>query len=87
MVDDYENYAWSMAMFLPKYEGSQSKFFTEKTTCENDGDLNRIVLRIVFRTPAAAMRSDYNGLDMYTVSMIFSEKIINSLNKFYKIIR
>lgn len=81
MVDDYENYAWSMAMFLPKYEGSQSKFFTEKTTCENDGDLNRIVLRIVFRTPAAAMRSDYNGLDMYTSSVLGIDryKIANNL--------
>ena len=53
-------------MYLPKYDGS-SDFFTKKQKDENYGDLNRIFCRIVFRTPAAALRSDYNGLDMYTV--------------------
>jgi hypothetical protein len=66
-IDDLEQYSWSMGMYLPKYDGS-SNFFVGKAKSENSGNLDRIFCRIVFRTPAAALRSDYNGLDMYTVS-------------------
>lgn len=67
---EYENYAWSMGMYIPKYDGDENNFFTKKSENENQGTLNRIILRIVFRTPAAAQRSDYNGLDMYTSSVL-----------------
>lgn len=67
-VEDLEQFSWSMGAYFPKYEGGE--FFTKKSKNENDGDLDRIFFRIVFRTPAAAPRSDYNGLDMYTVSIL-----------------
>lgn len=54
-------------MFMPTYTSGDS-FFTEQSSNENEGNLDRIFCRIVFRFPAAALRSDYNGLDMYTVS-------------------
>ena len=54
-------------MFMPPYTDQES-FFTVQSSNENDGNLNRIFCRIVFRFPAAALRSDYNGLDMYTVN-------------------
>jgi len=67
-VEDLEQFSWSMGAYFPKYEGGE--FFTKKSKNENDGDLDRIFFRIVFRTPAAAPRSDYNGLDMYTSSVL-----------------
>lgn len=70
MVEKMDKYSWSMGMFLPKYEANNEEFFSKKNANENEGVLNRIVLRITFRTPAAAARSDINGLDMYTSSVL-----------------
>ncbi len=58
-------------MYLPKYESQKDNYFFAKNgqinSNENTGNLNRIFARIVFRTPVANLRSDFNGLDMYTV--------------------
>lgn len=48
-------------MFLPEL----NKIGNEN---ENQGNLNRIICKINFRSPAAALRSDMSSLDFYTVS-------------------
>ena len=39
-----------------------------KPTNEEDNKQKRIFCRILFRTPVSNLRSDINGLDLYTVS-------------------
>lgn len=53
-----------MAMYLPQY--------TIKKTQEylSSSHLKYTVCRIVFRTPVANLRSDMNGLDLYTSSVL-----------------
>lgn len=56
-------FSWSMATFFPEInkKGDQN---------ENKGKLNRIVCKVLFRSPAAAARSDINGLDIYYGSVL-----------------
>ena len=43
---------------------------------EEKGDkLEHVYCRVVFRTPVTNLRSDMNGLDLYTVSYIIINKI------------
>lgn len=65
-------------MYLPEYDKSKinlhaSEFFplTVKYIENDEGNsanLKKIFCRIVFRTPVTNLRSDINGLDLYTVS-------------------
>ena len=50
-----DHYSFSAGMYLPEY-GS------ERT-------LNKLFFKILFRSPAVGVRSDFNGLDLYTVSI------------------
>ena len=64
-------------MYIPEYDKSKidhqtSEFFPSnvKFIKNNDGNsvkLKKIFCRIVFRTPVTNLRSDINGLDLYTV--------------------
>lgn len=70
-IDKLEQYSFSMSMFYPEYRGGHDGFFPPKSVKRsNPGDkrLDFIYSRILFRAPVANMRSDYNGLDLYTVS-------------------
>ena len=64
-------------MYIPEYDKDkidlkQSNFFPSDTVIVPDtGDrLNRIFCRIVFRASASSLRSDFNGLDLYTVNFL-----------------
>lgn len=51
-------------MFLPKYEDPKSPVSQEY----NPGKLSKISARILFRSSSNLVRSDFNGLDLYTVT-------------------
>lgn len=67
-------------MYLPQYDKSKidltkSEFFSSNIDLIKDNEmdsdkLKRIFCRIVFRTPVTSLRSDINGLDLYTVSLL-----------------
>ena len=55
-------------MYLPEYSRNNVEtLFDNQSNGEEEGYLKRIFCRIVFRTPVANLRSDINGLDLYTV--------------------
>jgi len=64
-------------MYIPEYDKSKidlrtSEFFPSnikfiKNDDGNSGTLKKIFCRVVFRTPVTNLRSDINGLDLYTV--------------------
>lgn len=65
-IDKFEQYSISSAMFLPKYEDPKSPVSQEY----NPGKLSKISARILFRSSSNLVRSDFNGLDLYTSSVI-----------------
>ncbi len=73
-VQDFEQYSYSLAMYIPEYDKSKidlkkSNFFPSNTVNipETGDKLNKIFCRIVFRASVSSLRSDFNGLDLYTV--------------------
>jgi len=90
-INDFEQYSWSMAMYLPEYSRDNVEtFFDNQQTGEDEGYLKRIFCRIVFRTPVANLRSDINGLDLYTSSVLgidrytIATKLFKKLNQIGK---
>ena len=67
-IDVLEKYSFSMAMFLPEYKIDSHKFFYEMPK------LNSRICRIMFRTPVTNLRSDINGLDLYTSSVLGTDR-------------
>jgi hypothetical protein len=57
-----------MAMFLPEYYTEKTKFFYQTPKSNN------IICRIMFRTPVTNLRSDINGLDLYTSSVLGADR-------------
>ncbi|CAF3363057.1 unnamed protein product [Rotaria sp. Silwood1] len=55
-VDDLKEYSFSFGMFLPPMNESSA-----------NGHQMPVVCRLVFRNPVTNLRSDMNGLDLYTV--------------------
>ena len=77
-INDFEQYSWSMAMYLPEYSRDNVEtLFDNQQTGEDEGYLKRIFCRIVFRTPVANLRSDINGLDLYTVNILIKKHFID----------
>ena len=76
-------------MYFPEYDKSKlnhhaSDFFPFdvnfiKTDETNSGKLKKIFCRIVFRTPVTNLRSDINGLDLYTVKFLLFFLILLNL--------
>jgi hypothetical protein len=62
-----EKYSFSMAMYLPEYMKDKSKLFYKNFY---NSKLKYNICRIVFRTPVSNLRSDINGLDLYTSSVL-----------------
>ncbi|CAF5064813.1 unnamed protein product, partial [Rotaria sp. Silwood1] len=54
-VDDLKEYSFSFGMFLPPMNESSA-----------NGHQMPVVCRLVFRNPVTNLRSDMNGLDLYT---------------------
>ena len=77
-VDKFEQYSISAGMFFPDYSTSNVK------------KLDKLFFRIVFRSPVTTLRSDINGLDIYTSSVLgmdrymLDKKLFNELRKFQK---
>lgn len=79
-VEDFEQYSYSLGMYIPAYDKSKldlkaNDFFPRddhlvKDTELNSDKLRKIFCRIVFRTPVTSLRSDVNGLDLYTVGFL-----------------
>jgi hypothetical protein len=57
-VDKFEQYSISAGMYFPDYSSNTVK------------KLDRLFFRIVFRSPVTTLRSDMNGLDIYTSSVL-----------------
>ncbi|CAF0786926.1 unnamed protein product [Adineta steineri] len=64
-VDDLNEYSFSLGMYLPPMNESSS----------NGHDIP-VVCRLVFRNPVTNLRSDINGLDLYTSSVIGKDRYI-----------
>ena len=77
-VDKFEQYSISAAMYFPDYTKTTNK------------KLDRLFFRIVFRSPVTTLRSDINGLDLYTSSVLgmdrytLAKKLFAELEKFPK---
>ena len=63
-VDILGKYSFSMGMFLPEYKIEKTNFFHQIP------NYNDKICRILFRTPVTNLRSDINGLDLYTSSIL-----------------
>ena len=68
-----------MALFLPEIVNENTKFFYEMPKFTDT------VCRIVFRTPVTNLRSDINGLDLYTSSVLGTDRYEVS-NKLFPIL-
>ncbi|UJR25339.1 hypothetical protein I4U23_006689 [Adineta vaga] len=64
-VDDLNEYSFSLGMYLPPLNESSSS-----------GHEIPVVCRLVFRNPVTNLRSDMNGLDLYTSSVIGKDRYI-----------
>ena len=77
-VDKFEQYSISAGMFFPDYSSNKVK------------KLERLFFRIVFRSPVTTLRSDINGLDIYTSSVLgmdrytLANKLFTELKKYQK---
>lgn len=93
-IDKLDQYSFSMSMFYPEYHGGDGFFplkskssFTRSLPSEKKLDF--IYSRLLFRAPVANMRSDYNGLDLYTSSVLgidrytIANALFNELDKLY----
>ncbi|CAF3583204.1 unnamed protein product [Rotaria socialis] len=65
-VDDLNEYSFSFGMYLPPMNETSSK----------DGHEMPVVCRLVFRNPVTNLRSDMNGLDLYTSSVIGKDRYV-----------
>ena len=76
-VDKLEQFSFSMAMYLPEFnarKATKKSFFSQNNDLNPaDKKLNIIYSRILFRTPVANLRSDFNGLELYTVSFLYKK--------------
>jgi galactose-1-phosphate uridylyltransferase len=61
-IDKFDQYSFSAAMYLPKFESSDLEYDPERLT--------KISARLLFRSSSNLVRSDFNGLDLYTSSVI-----------------
>jgi hypothetical protein len=50
-----DHYSFSAGMYMPEYGKSSER------------KLEKIFFKILFRSPATGVRSDFNGLDLFTV--------------------
>lgn len=92
-VEDFEQYSYSLGMYIPAYDKSKldlkaNDFFPRddhlvKDTELNSDKLRKIFCRIVFRTPVTSLRSDVNGLDLYTSSVLGIDRYTIA-NKLFK---
>ncbi|CAF3833583.1 unnamed protein product [Rotaria magnacalcarata] len=64
-VDDLNEYSFSFGMYLPPMNETSS-----------DGHEMPVVCRLVFRNPVTNLRSDMNGLDLYTSSVIGKDRYV-----------
>ena len=77
-VDKFEQYSLSAGMYFPEYSINSSK------------KLEKLFLRILFRSPVTTLRSDINGLDIYTSSVLgmdrytLANKLFKELKKYEK---
>ena len=75
-VDKFEQYSISAVMYFPDYSTNYPK------------KLDHLFFRIVFRSPVTSLKSDMNGLDLYTSSVLGSDryalakKLFSELEKF-----
>jgi galactose-1-phosphate uridylyltransferase len=73
-IDDLEQYSISLIMYLPETFSSSSSYSSSlfdlnpKFKLVYNKKLDHILCRILYRSPVANLRSDINGLDLYTVS-------------------
>ncbi|CAF0709768.1 unnamed protein product [Brachionus calyciflorus] len=67
-VDKIEQYSFSTGMYFP--------IFGEKKTSYDPSKLEKIYSKILFRSPVANLRSDFNGLDLFTSSVIGVDRYI-----------
>lgn len=64
-VDDLKEYSFSFGMYLPPMNESSSKGYEMPVVC-----------RLVFRNPVTNLRSDMNGLDLYTSSVVGKNRYV-----------
>ncbi|CAF0748762.1 unnamed protein product [Adineta steineri] len=64
-VDDLKEYSFSFGMYLPPMNETSS-----------NGHEMPVVCRLVFRNPITNLRSDMNGLDLYTSSVIGKDRYV-----------
>ena len=60
-IDTLEKYSFSMGMYLPEFIATNSN---------SNNRFQYTICRITFRTPSSNLRSDINGLDFYTSSVL-----------------
>ena len=61
-----------MAMFLPEILFVKSKLYFKQDGYSEK--LRYTIARIVFRTPVTNLKSDFNGLDLYTSSVLGTDR-------------
>ena len=83
-----EKFSFSMATYLPEMPFQKSKLYFKQNSYSEK--LKYTFCRIVFRTPVANLKSDINGLDLYTSSVLgidrydIASSLYNSLSSSLK---
>jgi hypothetical protein len=76
-VDVMEKYSFSLGMYMPESMPKNQ---------ENGKELKYTICRITFRSPVSNLRSDMNGLDLYTSSVLGADRYDIS-NKLFNILK